>query len=135
MEKDPLKIQTYFLLSFLIVQYLLGMAANLFVQFPDTTNEVKQWEFAKTQFLVMAHIVLGLLLLIGGVVFFIRAIRRKDKQWLISASIGLLAILVAIVAGSQFVPTQQDAYSYTMAVAFIVAFASYGWGIFQAKKQ
>jgi uncharacterized membrane protein HdeD (DUF308 family) len=136
MKKNPLRIQSYFLLGFLGLQYLLGMAANLFVKFPDTNNEKTLWEFAKTQSLLVTHIVLAFLLLIGGIVFLVRAMRRKEKNWIIAASVGLVSILVAIIGGAQFVPTQQDGYSYTMAIAFMVALLSYGWGLYSdsAKK-
>lgn len=134
MKKDPLKIQSHVILGILIFQYLLGMAANLFVQFPDTTNEKSLWEFAKGQWTVVTHIVLGFLLLIGALVMVFRAIRRKDKNWIISASVGLFAILVAVGAGAQFIPTQQDVYSFIMAAAFILAVVAYGWGIYKARK-
>lgn len=134
MKKDPLKIQSYFILGFLILQYLLGMFANLFVQFPDTTNEKMLWEFSKNQWPVMTHMIITLLLVIGGIVLLIRTIRKKDKQWIIATSVGLFALLLATAAGVQFIPTQQDVYSYIMAIAFMLAFTSYGWGLYKAKK-
>lgn len=134
MKKDPLRIQSHVILGILILQYLLGMAANLFVQFPDTTSEKIQWKFAEGQWTVVTHMVLGFLLLIGSIVLLFRAIRRKDKNWIISGSIGLFAILVAVGAGAQFIPTQQDVYSYIMATAFLLAVLAYGWGIYKAKK-
>jgi hypothetical protein len=133
MKRDPLKIQSHVMLGFLIFQYLFGMAVNLFVQFPDTKSQSILWEFAKSQMALVLHIILGALLLIGALVFIIRAIHSKNKQWIISASVGLLAILVAIISGAQFIPTQQDVYSYIMAVAFILAVFAYGWGIYKAK--
>ena len=134
MKKDPLRIQAHIIFGFLIIQYLLGMAANMFVSFPDTTNEVKLWEFAKGQWSVMSHIILGALLVIGGIVVLIRAIRKKDKQWIIATSVGLFSMLVAGIAGARFIPTQQEVYSYIMAVAFILALLAYGWGIYKAKR-
>lgn len=133
MRKDPLRIQSHVLLGFLIVQYILGITANLFVQFPDTKKESVLWEFAKSQWAVLSHIILGALLFIGACVFMVRAVRSKNKQWIISASVGLVAILVAGIMGAKFVPTQEDGYSFTMAVAFIVALISYAWGIYKAK--
>ena len=134
MKRDPLKIQSHVILGILILQYLLGMAANLFVQYPDTNKEKILWEFAKSQWTVVTHMVLGFLLLIGGIVLLFRAIRRKDKNWIIAGSVGLFAILSAVGAGVEFIPTQQDAYSYIMAAAFILAVLAYGWGIYKAKK-
>jgi SNF family Na+-dependent transporter len=134
MKKDPLGIQSHVILGILILQYLLGMAANLFVQFPDTKNEKKLWEFAGSQWTVVTHMILGFLLLIGGFVLLFRSIRRKDKNWIIAGGVGLFAILIAVGAGSEFIPTQQDVYSFLMAAAFILAILAYGWGIYKAKK-
>ena len=134
MRKDPLIIQSHVLLGFLIVQYILGIVVNLFVQFPDTKKEALLWEFAKSQMPLVLHMVLGGLLFIGACVFIIRAIRSKNKQWIISASVGLVAILVAIIAGAQFIPTQNDSLSFVMALSFIVALVAYAWGIYKAKK-
>jgi hypothetical protein len=135
MKKDPLRIQSHVILGFLILQYLSGMVVNLFVQFPDTTNEKVLWRYASGQWSVVTHMVLGFLLLIGAIVMLFRAVRRKDRYWIISASVGLFAILVATGTGSQFIPTQQDVYSYIMAIAFIVAVFAYGWGIYKAKNE
>ena len=44
-----LRSQGLGMLFALTVQYILGMIANLFVQFPDTTVEGQLWEFAWTQ--------------------------------------------------------------------------------------
>jgi predicted transporter len=134
LKKDPLKIQSHFILGFLILEYLFGMFVSLFIEFPDTKNEKMLWEFAKGQPSIVIHMVLAALLVIGGIVLLIRSIRRKDRNWIIAASVGLFALLAASVAGSQFIPTQQDPYSYSMAVAFLLALFSYGWGIYKAKK-
>lgn len=132
-KKDPLRMQSYGILAALLVQYLLGMAANLFVAFPDTANKRALWEFARSQSLVMLHILVAFLLVIGSLIMLIQAIRRKEKHWIIAGSVGLVAIVIAFIGGLQFIPTQQDGYSYAMAVAFIIAVFSYGWGIYKAK--
>ena len=134
MKKDPLRIQAHVILGTLIVQYLLGMFANMFVTFPDTSKEATLWEFAKAQPSIMTHIVLAALLVIGGIVLLIRAIRKKDKQWIIAGSVGLFGLLAGGIAGARFIPTQQDGYSFIMAVAFIVSFVAYGWGIYKGGK-
>ena len=133
MKKDPIKTQANVILGVLIIQYLFGMFVNLFVQFPDTQKEGVLWEFAKNQWPLVIHMIIGGLMVIGGIVFLIRTIRRKEKQLIIAASVGLAAILIAAFAGAQFVSTQADGYSYTMAVAFIIAVVSYGWVLYLTK--
>jgi hypothetical protein len=134
MKKDPLRIQGHVLLGILILQYLFGMAANLFVQFPNTTSQSALWDFTKSQALLVIHMILGILLFVGACVFAIRAAQSRNKQWIISAGVGLFAVFIAVAAGAQFIPTQQDVYSYVMATAFIVAIIAYGWGIYKARK-
>ena len=134
MKKDWLRIQAHIIFGFLLIEYLLGMGASLFVQFPDTTNERILWEFAKGQWSIVLHMIIALGLLISGIVFLIRTIRRKNKYWIISASIGLASLLVATFAGMEFISTQNDAASYTMATAFLIALVSYGWGIYKGRK-
>ncbi len=90
MKRDPLKIQSHVILGILILQYLLGMAANLFVQYPDTNKEKILWEFAKSQWTVVTHMVLGFLLLIGGIVLLFRESAGKIKIGLLRAVSGYL---------------------------------------------
>jgi hypothetical protein len=134
MNKDPLKIQSHVLLGILILQYLFGMAVNLFVQFPNSKSQTVLWEFTKSQAALVIHMILGVLLFVGACVFVMRAVQSKKKQWIISSSVGLFAIFVAVAAGAQFIPTQQDIYSFIMAAAFILAVVAYGWGIYKARK-
>lgn len=133
MKRDSIQIHAHIILGFLIIQYLIGMYANLFVQFPQNANEKTLWKFAGQQVPVSLHMVLALLLIIGGIVLLVRAVMRKDRKWIIAAGLGLFSILVAAVAGVLFVPSQQNIYSYIMGIAFLLAFVSYGWGLFKAR--
>lgn len=120
------------MLALLACQYILGMLTNFFVPFPEGPAD-QQWQFASTQLLPMAHIVLGLALLVGALVLLVKAIRLKDRVWKIASSVGLGAILLAVEAGSEFVTTQEEGYSFAMSILFIVAVAAYGWGVYKSK--
>jgi hypothetical protein len=125
-----LRIQGWFLLVGLVMQYALGMYVNLFVSFPDGLNEGQLWEFAWSQPALAAHIVLAILIFLGGIVLCIRAYLQQDKRWIWASFVGLLAVLAAGASGASFIPTQGDIYSYSMALFFIVAFGAYAWGLF-----
>ena len=129
-----LKRQATGMLIGLAIQYFLGMAINMYIQFPDSATEGQLWEFAWKQPAVAAHIVLAILLFIGTVTLAIRAQKSQSFAWKVPAWIGFLAVLLAGFSGSRFIPTQSDPYSYLMAVCFLIAFFSYGWGLFRAKK-
>jgi len=134
MKKDWLRIQAHIIFGFLIIEYLLGMVASLFVQFPDTNKERILWQFANGQWSIVLHMLIALGLVLSGIVFLIRTIRKRNKYWIISASVGLVSLLIATFAGVEFVSMQNDAASYTMSTAFIIALVSYGWGIYKGKK-
>lgn len=122
------------MVALLVIQYLLGIAAALFVHFPESGNDVVFWEFARTQTLVVLHILVAALILIGTIALWVRAIIYKNKLWQIVAGLSLMAVIVAVLGGAKFIPSQSDSYSFIMAVGFIAAFISYGWGIYSSKK-
>ena len=131
MDTKPkrLYIQAVFLILFLIIQYAFGMAANLFVQFPENASAGKLWEYAWSQTLTSAHIIIGILLVLGALVFVVRAIRSSSRAWIVPSITGLLAIIAAGASGSLFIATQNGLYSYGMSLAFLVALIAYGWGL------
>jgi O-antigen/teichoic acid export membrane protein len=121
------------LLGLLVVQYVIGMLTNLFVAFPEGNTDWQQWDFLKTQGVAMLHIALGMVLLLGAIWFFVRAIRSKNRSWKLSAGAGLASIILAIISGSEFVSLQKEAYSLAMAVFFIGAVVAYGWGMYSSR--
>jgi hypothetical protein len=129
-QRKPLHIQGIVLLISLVIQYVLGMYVNLFVQFPENATAEQLWEFSWRQPSLATHIVLGILLFIGSFAFLIRVMRRRNLTWKKPALLGFLGILLAGLGGSSFIPTQSDAYSYLMSLAFIVAFFAYTWGLY-----
>ncbi|MFZ1041860.1 MAG: hypothetical protein WCA79_21725 [Anaerolineales bacterium] len=128
--QNGLRTHAIFMIGVLVIQYILGMIANMFVQFPDTTDLGQLWEFARSQFTTGAHIVIGTLLLLGAIIFVIRTARAKIGGWIASSVVGLIAIVAAFYGGVTFVSSQVDAYSLVMALATIVAFLAYGWGLY-----
>ncbi len=128
-DRRTLRIQAFFLCLFLAIQYALGMYVNLFVSFPHTTSGTTIWEFSWSQLPLAAHIVLGILLLVGSVIAVARAIRYREARWVVVNSIAFLAILIAGASGAMFVGTQAGIFSYLMSLAFLAAILSYGWGL------
>lgn len=132
-SNPQLRLQGFFIIGFLLVQYLLGILSNLYVQFPDNNTDWQHWHFAKGQLLIVAHIVVGMLLLIGMIVLYIRAFRSKDKIWKIASGIGLGSVLLAIMSGSEFISTQSAIYSFVMSVLFVIALGSIAWGLYKTR--
>lgn len=113
----------------LAIQFILGIYINLFVKFPENANARANWTFAQHSWLVLSHILLGTLLLLNAAVLVIRVYRNKLDRWKLPTVIGLIGILIAWLAGEQFVSTGKDAWSFVMALGFVLAVSIYGWGL------
>jgi hypothetical protein len=129
-QTRSLRTQGIFLIAALVLQYALGMYVNLFVPFPDNATAGQLWEFAWAQKPLAAHILLAIIILLGAIALLVRAVLYKNKKWIVASSVGLLAILAAGASGAQFIPSQTDLYSYSMALAFLIAILAYAWGLF-----
>ena len=128
-----LRTQAIYMLSFLAVQFVLGMITNMYVQFPDTNRPDQLWATARSQAPTFAHIILGILLLVAAIIFVVRVARQHNRVWAISSWVGLISIIVAIYGGVTFTSTQIDSYSMVMALGFIASVLAYGWGLFAAR--
>ena len=131
----PLKSHVIGMIILLIIQYILGMLTNLYVQFPEGGTVGQNWEFMHGQWLVWAHLITGTLIVIGTISLYVRAVKLKNKIWKIAGGIAAGSAILAWVCGEEFVSRQQDIYSLAMSIFFIVALVALGGGLYYAKKQ
>ena len=117
----------------LIVQYCLGMAINVFVQFPQNQGSGMNWQFATRNILIMAHLILGTLLIVGAIAQLVRVVRAKSAAWKLPAAYALVGVIVAWIGGDTFVTTQIAVLSYIMSLGFLVAILSYFWGLYRSR--
>ena len=111
------------MLGLLAVQFLLGMALNLYVTIPPVGAGMAA--MMRTGPLVMAHMMLGMVLAGGALLALAMALpwRRRAAG---CAAAALAGILVAGLGGLLFLlGGQTSGASYLMAVGFLVAVAGY----------
>jgi hypothetical protein len=113
----------------LILQFLLGMYNNFYVNFPEKAGPLDNWKFALHSISEQAHILLGIVLLVLVIITMVRAARMKSRHMIIVGYIGLAAVLLAILGGVLFVTTQNDLYSYLMSIGFLAAIMNVNIGI------
>ena len=135
------------MLGWLIVQFLLGMATNLFVEIPkdhpganppEYFSGVAQnvtWAILHGPSLWLTlHAVLGLLLVIFGFRVLVPAVRSRHRTTIITAVIGAVAMLGAGFNGGSFLNYHEDFSSMIMASFFAIALASYVASLYLAKE-
>lgn len=109
----------------LALQFILGMYIAMYVEFPENASVQQAWEFARGNGWILLHIVIGLLITLGTISYLVTVVRKKQKQLLPYAVIGLVAVLAAVTGGERFVSLQDDVYSMLMAFGFIGAMVTY----------
>jgi hypothetical protein len=77
---------------------------------------------------VIAHILLGTIILIATVITFIRSIRMKNRHLIIYGAVGTAAMLLSVIMGETFITTQNDIASYFMSVGFLVGILALNYG-------
>jgi hypothetical protein len=140
--REQMRNQFLGTLIFLMVQFLLGMAVNLYVTIPtnhpganppEYFGGVVQsvgWAILHGHVLLQAHAILGLLLVVNalGLLFAAIRVRARDLIWV--TSLGFVGVLGAGFNGGSFLNYNQDFSSMLMATFFAWAVVSYAVGIF-----
>jgi hypothetical protein len=132
-----------FALGMLIVQFLLGMAVNLFVKIPANHPGANPpeyfggvvtsvtWAILHGGLWLTLHGAWGLVLLLGAVGTVVQAIRLGGGSRITFASLGFIGVVGAGFNGGSFLNYNQDFSSMLMAVGFALAMSAYIAALFQ----
>jgi hypothetical protein len=132
------------MLFWLLVQFLLGMAVNLFVTItrdhpganpPEYFSGVAQsvtWAVLQGPVLLVLHATLGLILLVGGIAVAVRAVQLGPRSFATACVVGAVAILAAGLNGGSFLNYNEDFSSMIMAALFAIAVMAYVFAIYIA---
>ena len=123
------------MMALLVAQYMLGMAVNLYVQFPSDLPDGNAWQWAfANSALIGAHILVGTGLLFLAVVALVLSIPTRTTRGTVATAIGLVMILVAFFSGATFLSSgQQAVHSFLMALRFLGSLLAYGVGLAVAR--
>lgn len=117
------RIVLYITVIGLIVQYLTGMFANLFVEFPSNLPGGNAWGWVDHHSpLILFHVILGMLLVVLTIVSLVLAFIIKDRASITFTILSVLLLAFAWISGRNFLNYgQQDINSYFMAIGFLGA--------------
>ena len=105
----------------LIIEFILGIVYNLYGTAPTAAKSVGLFSSP----VLALHVIVAILLVIAAVGQLIRAIGTRHRLTIWMSAIGLAAILAAGFAGTGFAGNGAAGVSLGMALAFVVALASY----------
>jgi hypothetical protein len=123
-------------LLLLVLQFVLGIATNLFVTVPEhhagahphsyLSGSVHSigWAFAHGAAVLVAHTLLGFVLVLSALGVFVQAM-RFDRRRRFLALFGWACIVGAGFNGASFLDFVDNSSSFIMALLFAVALSSY----------
>jgi hypothetical protein len=127
----------------LVLQFMLGMATNLFVQIPTHHPGANPPEYFSgvaqsvtwailhgPSIWLVLHAVLGLLIVLSAFGLLFRTIRTRNRLAITTSLIGALAVLGAGFNGGSYLNYHQDFSSMIMATFFAIALTAYLVGLF-----
>lgn len=127
----------------LVAQFLLGMAVNLFVVIPRNHPGANPPEYFSGvgssvtwailqggQLWLILHASLGLILVGAGVAVLLRAIQTRERNSIIVASLGAVAIVAAGFNGGSYLNYHEDFSSMLMASFFAITVVAYSVGLY-----
>lgn len=129
-------------LLMLIVQFLLGMAVNLFVKIPDQhpgsnppeyfsgVAQSVAWAILHGNILLAAHAIFGLVLVFAALGTLVQGIRTRRRGIELSSVFGFIGVLGAGFNGGSFLNYRQDFSSMLMATGFAIAVIAYSIGLY-----
>jgi len=125
-----LRASTLAALVVLLLQYGLGIDANLYATLPTSDHGKSIFPAFAAAItngpdIVIAHAVLGTLLLSGAVTVLVRALGTHLLPLIALAVLALAAIVAAWLSGARFVGTTTNSASLAMAIATAVAIVAY----------
>jgi hypothetical protein len=141
MARQRMRDQFFGSMILLVIQFLLGMAVNLFVTIPthhpganppEYFSGVVQsvtWAILHGNILLILHASLGLLLVLNAFGLLVAAIRTRSRDLIVVTSFGAFGVLAAGFNGGSFLNYNQDFSSMIMAIFFAWAVVSYAVGL------
>jgi hypothetical protein len=126
-----------FVIAALIIQYLLGMAVNLFVKIPTDHPGANPPEYfggvaASVSWAILhggswltLHAAWGLGVVLAALGTLVQAIRLRGGGRITLAALGFVGVLGAGFNGGSFLNYQEDFSSMLMAVGFALAISAY----------
>jgi hypothetical protein len=132
----------------LVVQFMLGMATNLFVQIPNNHPGANPPEYFSgvaqsvtwailhgPSIWLVVHAVLGLLITLSAFGLIFQTVPTRNRLAITTSVVGALAVLAAGFNGGSYLNYHQDFSSILMATFFAISVTAYVVGLWGLPRQ
>jgi hypothetical protein len=102
--------------------------ASFNITIPAGKPAASNWKFVLTHPAILLHVIMAAAVLIAAVVALAASIRGRDRSWIALSAAGLAFVLMAFIAGDQYVMSLQKSALNYMSVGWAGA-VMYGTGL------
>lgn len=107
-------------------------AANITI--PAGRSAASNWKFVATHPTILLHVIAGTGVLVVAVVALVASLRSRDRPWIALSAAGLACVLVAFVAGDEYVMSLQKSALNYMSAGWAGAVVAYGTGWYLGRR-
>jgi hypothetical protein len=111
------------------------VVASFNITIPARKSAASNWRFVLTHPTILLHVVAATAVLVVAVVALIASLRSRDRSWVTLSAAGLAFVLMAFVAGDEYVMSLQKIALNYMSVGWAGAVVIYGIGWYLGRKK
>jgi hypothetical protein len=119
----------------LVLELILVLLTSVHAGLPRGDSYAAAWRSVPRHHpLLIAHILVGAVILVEALVFLIRCLRHGGTGWRVLTAAGFLLALVAFAAGDRYLAIQRDAAIDVMGIAWFAALLTYAAGWYLSRR-
>ncbi len=105
------------------------------VTIPAGKSASSNWKFVATHPTILLHVISATAVLVVAVVALVISLRGRDRSWMALSAAGLGCVLVAFVAGEEYVMSLQKSALTYMSAGWTGAVIVYGTGWYLGRRK
>jgi hypothetical protein len=109
--------------------------ASFNITIPAGKSAASNWKFALTHPAILLHVIMATVVLIAAVAALVASVGGGDRSWIALSAAGLAFVLMAFIAGGQYVMSLQKSALDYMTVGWAGAVIMYGTGWCPGRKK
>jgi hypothetical protein len=109
--------------------------ASFNITIPAGKSAASNWKFALTHPAILLHVIMATVVLIAAVAALVASVGGGDRSWIALSAAGLAFVLMAFIAGGQYVMSLQKSALDYMSVGWAGAVIMYGTGWCRGRKK
>ncbi|MCI0182373.1 hypothetical protein [Sulfoacidibacillus ferrooxidans] len=127
-EVNKFRMAVGTILALLVIQFILGMVVNLYVQIPSSlpNGNAMSWTMSHSP-LILMHMIVGTLILVVSIWIMMLSLSFEQKSIMILSIVGFVFIISTWAIGIAFLTSgQTNILSLMMSLGFILSTVTYG---------